>query len=106
MIKIRKRAHPVAWGNGTKRLQNGCVRPLNQECVHRYKNKKCERLKLRRNKSSPILSSLNESEEKIKAKKGFINRLKINNRRRRKSGVFSKLFDRFSSSKKKRDKNR
>jgi len=29
-------------------------------------------------------------------------RLKMNNRRRRKSGVFSKLFDRFSSSKKKR----
>lgn len=66
--------------------------------------KKLQHLKLRRNKSSPILSALGENEERIKGtKKGFMGRLKINNRRRRKSGVFSKLFDRFSSSKKKRD---
>merc|ERR1712129_85310 len=63
---------------------------------------------LRRNHTAPIVCSspLIENEEKIKgkdAKKGFMGRLKMNNRRRRKSGVFSKLFDRFSNSKKRRE---
>merc|ERR1711933_367063 len=64
---------------------------------------KVKRLDLRRNQSSPILTALGENEERKQAKKGFMGRLKINNRRRRKSnGMFSKLFDRFSSSKKKK----
>merc|ERR1712113_405485 len=64
---------------------------------------KTKRLNLTTNKSAPILTALGEYEERNKSKKGFMGRLKINNRRRRKSnGMFSKLFDRFSSAKKKK----
>merc|ERR1712154_77152 len=91
-----------------KLLSSYLVQSVTTKQTQRQNNKK-KILRLKRNKSSPPMTGieLNEIEERdepYKKRRSFMNKMIKNggNKRRRKSNVFSKLFDRFSGSKSKR----
>merc|ERR1712233_52283 len=91
-----------------KLLSSYLVQSVTTKQTQRQNNKK-KILRLKRNKSSPPMTGieLNEVEERdepYKKRRSFMNKMIKNggNKRRRKSNVFSKLFDRFSGSKSKR----